>query len=317
MELSKAFKGFVISRDDLSPTTIDIYTYAMNLMIDYLQDKPVEKITSQDLHLFFHYLRTEYQPKRMNQDTSPLSERSIENIWTAMRSFWNYASEEFGVPRVDHAIKRPRYTPRQIEIFTMDECRRLLACAERTRVAATNGREAFTMRRPTAVRDRALITTLLDTGIRASECARLTLADVDLDAGEVLVQPFGTGRKTKSRTTYLGRAARKSIWRYLNQRSDSRKSDPLFLTIEDRPMNRNSIRLVFNELGDRAEIPHCHPHRCRHTFCYNYIKNGGDPFTLCKIAGFSLDMAMTYVHMCDLDAKAAHVDASPVDTWRL
>ncbi|MCE5206747.1 MAG: hypothetical protein LLG42_00375 [Chloroflexi bacterium] len=72
MELSKAVKGFLISRDDLSITTVQMYTWALGLLTRYLQDKPGEAVTSEDLHLFFRWLREEYKPTRMNGDTSRL-----------------------------------------------------------------------------------------------------------------------------------------------------------------------------------------------------------------------------------------------------
>jgi site-specific recombinase XerC len=52
------------------------------------------------------------------------------------------------------------------------------------------------MRRHTAARDRALLV-LLDSGIRVSKCARLLVKNVALDTGQVHVEPYGSGRKTR------------------------------------------------------------------------------------------------------------------------
>jgi site-specific recombinase XerD len=318
-KLTQAIEGFFIAvSDEFSPSTIELYQWALGLMVSYLGDRELANIQETDLHKFFLWLKTEYQPKRANKSTAPLAGRSRENIWTAMRSFFGWAEKEWRFQRPDRNIERPKYTKREIPPFSEDEIRKLCECAERTRVAKTKDRKPFLMRRRTGVRDRALLLFLVDTGLRASECARVKVEDVDLKAGQVFVTPFGTGRKTKSRMVFLGVASRKAVWRYLNQRKDDlRPSDPLFLTEDNKPMDRDSILHIFQELGDRAGIKSCHPHRCRHTFCSNYIKNGGDPFSLAKIAGFSLDMAMNYVHMVDKDAKAKHAVASPVDNWRL
>ena len=45
-------------------------------------------------------------------------------------------------------------------------------------------------------------------------------------------------------------------------------------------MNASSIRLLLKDLGDKAGTKNCHPHRLRHTFAVEYLRNNGDIFTL-------------------------------------
>ena len=103
------------------------------------------------------------------------------------------------------------------------------------------------MRRPTCKRDRAIVLILLDTGIRASEIARLELDDIDFQTSAINLTPFGTGRKTKGRTVYLGKTARGVFWLYNAERDGD--DNTVLLTIKSRPMNRNSIRQMVNNLG--------------------------------------------------------------------
>jgi site-specific recombinase XerD len=50
-------------------------------------------------------------------------------------------------------------------------------------------------------------------------------------------------------------------------------------------MNASAIRLLLKDMGDKAGIRNCHPHRLRHTFAVEYLRNDGDIFTLQMILG--------------------------------
>ena len=168
------------------------------------------------------------------------------------------------------------------------------------------------MKRPTAARDKALLLLLLDTGLRVGEVNRLKIMDVDLSNGEVHVRPYGSGQKTKPRTVYLGKAARRSMWLYLSRLDEPRKDESLFR------QTTGNIRSLLYRMGERANVQDVYPHRFRHTFAVQFLRNGGDVFTLQRILGHSsLDMVRRYLALADADSAEAHRKASPADRWRL
>jgi integrase/recombinase XerD len=224
-----------------------------------------------------------------------------------------------GNPETSKISDLPPNNPRVVMPLTEEDVKALLRAAEYTRLAQPGNRKAFTMKRNTASRDNALIILLLDTGIRAGECCRLTIGDIDLEAGEIAVAPFGSSkRKTKSRVLPIGKATLRAIWRYLSEWIDASKDEPLFISNKSRRLESGVIRQLLVDLGVKAGVKNAHPHRLRHTFAVSYLRNGGDVFTLQALLGYAtLDMVKTYVQLAQVDVKNVHRRASPADNWKL
>ena len=98
-------------------------------------------------------------------------------------------------------------------------------------------------------------------------------------------------------------------------------NSPLFLNskaVVDRPLNRDSLYRVLQEISTRASVKDVHPHRFRHSFAITYLRNGGDVFTLQQMLGHSdIEMVKRYAQIAQLDCASVHRKASPADNWRL
>jgi integrase/recombinase XerD len=314
MRLSKAIEGFLIARaaDGYSPDTLQIFRTHFKQLATFLgDDVDVAAITQAQLSGFLHWLRTEYRPA--NNHKGPLSDKTVNNAWTFLRSFFGWLHGEGLIDaRPDLSLPEPEYATPAILPFTRDDVVRLLKAAEYMQ----SGEQSW--RRRTADRDRAIILTLLDTGLRAGELVRLRVEDVNLENGEIYIRTFRRGKKTRSRVVYVERTARRALWRYLAGREDKRPDDLFFLTDTDREMTRKTLLKMLYKVAARAGVANCFPHRFRHTFAIEFLRNGGDPFRLQLLLGHS-DMAMTrrYVAFVRADVADAHRRASPADRWRL
>jgi len=277
LSISKAIDGFLKFKvaEGLSQRTVDSYEYYLNQWMNHIGDQDVAKIKSSDLTNYLAWMRTEYKPKRWNGNEDPLSAKSLRNVYIALRAFYTWLNKEFNLPNPAKEITPPKFPQHVIQTFSKEDIEKLIKACIYSREAQTEQRHKFVMHRPSANRDQAIVLTLLDTGLRATELCSLIVEDVDLKTGKVNVRHgVGGGAKGgKGRVTYLGKVARKAVWRYLATREDgSDPKAPLFISAGDRPFNRDSLRILIRRLGERAQITHVHPHKffCDHLSAFGW-----------------------------------------------
>lgn len=324
LSITRAIPGFIQfkSAEGLSPNTLTSYAHDLGLWLEIQGDCDLSQVTTQELREYLNHMRNEYTPRRINgNNEQKLSSKTLRNIWISLSAFFTWASQEFNFSSPMKGVPAPKFTQAPVETFTKEEIEALLKACEYCQEAQTDQRRKFTMRRPTARRDRAIILTLLDTGLRASELCSLRIGDVDMKSGKVTVRHgIGGGSKGgKGRTVFMGKSTRRALWRYLADREESNDPDaPLFLGKSYRPMRKDGLRLVITVLGKKADVPKCHPHKFRHTFAITYLRSGGDLFTLKSLLGHStLEMVEHYARIAEVDIEQAHRRASPADNWRL
>jgi integrase/recombinase XerD len=323
LTMSKAIPGFLQYKmaEGISDSSIVGYKHDLKLWLEHMGDQPVSKITAQDIRAHLTWLRTEYEPRRFSGKKHPLSPKTIRNVWVTLSAFFSWASVEFNIPKPTAGVPAPRCKNAPIDVFSKEDIEALLKACDYCRESNPWDRRKYTRRRSTGKRDRAIILTLVDTGLRASELCALKIGDVDFKTGKVQVKHgvIGGAKGGKGRVVFIGKATRRSVWRYLVDREDGEdENTPLFLGKFYRPLNSNALRHVIVELGERANVKQCHPHRFRHTFAITYLRSGGDVFTLQALLGHSsLDMVKHYAQVAEIDIAAAHNRASPADNWRL
>ena len=140
-------------------------------------------------------------------------------------------------------------------------------------------------RRPTMVRDRAIVLVLLDTGMRISELCDLRREDYYSATGRLIIEH---GKGDKQRVVFLGQAAQRAVWSYLRQRGNVAADAPLFIASRSGDaFVSGSVRRVLQRAGDRAGVTGATPHRFRHTYAINFLRNGGNVLELQALLGHS------------------------------
>ncbi len=325
LQASKAIAGFLQYKqaEGLSPATVFNYSRELKLWLDYLGDMDIGKITPEHLLSFMNYLRTDYVPRRITGGNDrKLSDKTVYNFYVSLSALFTWASREFEMPNPMKKVPRPRVPEEPpVESLQREEVDRLLKACDTCAESNTSDRRKFITRRPTGRRDKAILLVLLDTGLRASELCALRVGDVNMKTGKVTIRhgEEGKAKGRKGRTVYLGKSARRFLWRYLTEREDGEDpEEPLFIGKFNHSMNRDALRQLLSSLGEKAKVKKCHPHRFRHTFAITYLRSGGDLFTLKSLLGHStLEMVEHYARIAEVDVEQAHRKASPADNWRL
>lgn len=191
----------------------------------------------------------------------------------------------------------------------------MLNATSRSKAYTRPGKQECTNGLKHQLRDQAILLCLVDTGIRATELCELRMKDVSIVGREIDV--FGKG--SKERTLPMSEDTAKAIDDYLaNERGSASALAPLFASHTDDALDRGSLRQLIQRIGERAGVRNAHPHRFRHTFAINFLRNGGDPYSLQVILGHStMEMVKEYLALAQADLEAAHRKASPVMIWKL
>lgn len=230
---------------------------------------------------------------------------SAWSYFRALRRLFNWAVEEGFLevsPLAKIHFKSPAAPP--VEPYTREELKRFLAVCDL---------DIKTGARFTGLRNRAMLLTFLDAGLRRAEMATLKLRDLHLEAKRITV--IGKGNKVGV-VPFCAKTA-KAIWLYLMEREPRAKCDSLWVTEEGRAFSIDGMDSWFNRLKERAGVstPGC-LHKLRHTCALQYLRGARDSFLLqLFLRHESLEMSRRYTRGLKAEeAIEAHRNgASPVE----
>jgi integrase/recombinase XerD len=157
------------------------------------------------------------------------------------------------------------------------------------------------------LRDRALLSLLSGTGIRASECASLGNDQVDLIRLTIRVNGKGGHERTIPLNPQLAQVLRT----YAHARGLAPPGAPFFRSRFGRPLCRGAIYERVRTWGQRSRVGvPISPHRMRHTFATHLVRAGVGLVTIRDLLGHrQITSTQIYLHVTaeDLrDAAARH-----------
>jgi integrase/recombinase XerD len=159
------------------------------------------------------------------------------------------------------------------------------------------------------IRDRALLTLLYGTGIRASESAGLCEKDINWEECTIRVQ----GKGGHERTLPLNDEVVHVLRQYRLARGGAKSNEPFFRSREGGALSRHAIYERVRTHARQAHIPkRVSPHRLRHTFATHLIQEGVGLVTLRDLLGHrQITSTQIYIHLTAQDLRKA-ADKHPV-----
>jgi integrase/recombinase XerD len=152
------------------------------------------------------------------------------------------------------------------------------------------------------VRDIAIITLLLHTGLRVSEMCRLTMDSIVIKKRSGSVTVIGKGNK--QRVVPLNVTVRNALVEWLNVRGH--KPGPLFLSQKGGGLSPRSVERLVKKYAYHARLDEVTPHILRHTFCKSLIDARVSIDRVADLAGHeSLDTTARYTRPTQMDLQKA------------
>jgi site-specific recombinase XerD len=159
------------------------------------------------------------------------------------------------------------------------------------------------------LRDRAIIQTLLDTGVRAAELVGFNLDDLDLGASTLLVRK---GKGSKPRTVYIGKTTRRSLRAWLRVRGSD--PGPLFISRDEEQLTYFGLREIVRRRAKDAGIkPAPGLHDFRRAYVLALLRSGVDILSISRMLGHAgITLVARYARQTATDLAAKY--RSPVDS---
>lgn len=264
----------------------------------------LSQLNAKDIEEYLDYLK--YYVKNGHEYTN--DERAIKRKLSALRSMYNYFHkkriiDENPVLQVD----MPKLHKKQIIRLDNDEVDDLLNVVESGDRLTKKQAECHDKLK---VRDMAILTLLLGTGMRVSECVGINLEDVDYINDRIKIVRKGGYESF----VYYGEEVRQALLDYMEERDEidalEGHKNALFLSSQRRRITVRSVELLVKKYASTVTGKHITPHKLRSTYGTNLYKETGDIYLVADVLGHS-DVNTTRKHYAELeeDRKKSVKDA--------
>lgn len=171
-----------------------------------------------------------------------------------------------------------------------------------------NNKQALYSHEQNAIRDAAIVSLILNSGLRVSEVVNLNLDDVDMNNKIIYVHRKGNQDETFKTPVYYREAAKINLAEYLELRNTrynaSKKEKAFFLAIkngekEGQRMTKRAMQQMIMKYAKHFGKPALTIHKLRHSFATDYYLQNDIYKTKEQLGHASTETTEIYAHLTD------------------
>ena len=302
-----------------SPQTRLKYAYDLRIFFDFLCKKKyrnfdvldltleqLEAVTHYDIELFLSYLsHYRFRDKHLSCD-----ERAKARKLSAVRAMFKYFFNK-GLIQVDNSAKVPTPKLHEKEIIRLDKDE----VAELINVAETGSgltKHAAGYHTKTKVRDTAILTLFLGTGIRISELVGLDNDSFDFEENSFLVTRKGGNQAI----LFFSDEVKYALQEYIAEKANDPKipagEQAFFLSMQYKRINVRSVEILVKKYSKIiSPLKKITPHKLRSTYGTRLYNETGDIYIVADVLGHR-DVNTTKKHYAAITQENRRKVASAV-----
>ena len=278
-------------------------------MMDQFRPNDLDKIDPMDIEEYMEYLKV-YKNDEERQIVN--SEVGLARKMSALRSFYlYYYKHQIIQTNPTLLVEMPKLHDKEIIRLDTDEVVKLLDFVENCGDQLTGQKKVYYEK--TKYRDLAILTLLLGTGIRVSECVGLDLQDVDYKNHGIRI----TRKGGKQMTVYFGDEVADALLRYMEMDREHAVTLPgnenaLFLSTQHKRMGVQSVENMVKKYACQiAPNKKITPHKLRSTYGTALYRETGDIYLVADVLGHN-DVNTTKKHYAAIDEDRRRKAANAV-----
>lgn len=294
------------------------YAYDLRVFFDFLtkkvfKGKSIESIELNDLAKLeafdFEYFLSYLSHYEINGKNERCTESGKARKLSTLRAFYKYFFNRNALPaNTPSKVSMPKIHEKEIiRLDTNDKVDEISDMLYTVETGQGLNKRQLSYHNNTKIRDAAIVTLFLGTGIRISELVGLNVEDIDFNTNSFVVTRKGGNRAV----LYFNDEVASALHDYIDTRNldEDKKENALFLSLQNKRICVRSVQELVKKYAKIASpLKKITPHKLRSTFGTNLYKQTGDIYVVADCLGHK-DVNTTKKHYAaiteDVRKKAA------------